>query len=82
MRNTGAEPPRQMVTPAEFERRLKRAWLWWWAAVIFFGAGIVSILGIVITQREQMPMTSLAGMALVVIFALQRLIYVLRRRPH
>ena len=70
-----------MVTPAEYERRLKRAWMWWWAAVIFFGAGIVSIAGIVLTQREQMATTSLAGLAFVAVFALQRLIYVLRRRP-
>ena len=70
-----------MVTPAEYQRRLKRAWVWWWAAVLFFGAGLISIAGIALTQRDLMPTTSLAGMGLVAIFALQRLVYVLRRRP-
>ena len=71
-----------MVTPAEYERRLKRAWRWWWLTVVFFGAGIVSVIGLLLAQREQLETPSIAGMVFIALFALQRLIYVLRRRPH
>lgn len=71
-----------MVTPAEYERRLKRAWRWWWAAVLFFGGGAVCVIGFIIAMRGQMELPTLGGMAFLALFALQRLIFVLRRRPH
>ena len=80
-----SEPPTpqrpELVTRAEYERRLKRARMSWWAAVLFFGGGAASAVGIAITQRHLFEPPALGGLALVVLFALQRLIYVLRRRP-
>ena len=72
---------REMVTPAEYQRRLGHARRRWWAAILFFGGGAVSLAGLAITQRQQLDPTSLGGMGLVMLFALQRLVFVLRRRP-
>lgn len=70
-----------MVTRAEYARRLARAWRWWWAAVFFFGGGAASVAVLAITHREQLPLVSQAGMGFVALWAIQRLIFVLRRRP-
>ena len=77
-----SDEPRELVTRAEYERRLKRARRWWWAGILFFGGGAASAAGIAITQRQQLDPSGMGGMLLVMLFGLERLFFVLRRRPH
>ena len=81
---SAAEPeqPRELVTRAEYERRLKRAWRWWWAGILFFGGGAASMAALTVVQRQQFDATSLGGAVLVILFALERIVFMLRRRPH